>query len=143
MSIKEIKLRFLAFFREFFVYHHRSLEFRAKLFAAMIVANKQEDEGAYEILEKIGKEIYGNDGNRVEMLIRTTKEYVKKVTTYNNLNLDELILDIGNSIKKNKRYINKINMNHLRRLQNKHDDKALLTQQRIIEFVESEIHFNS
>lgn len=143
MSIKEIKLRFLAFFREFFVYHHRSLEFRAKLFAAMIVANKQEDEGAYEILEKIGKEIYGNDGNRVEMLIRATKEYVKKVTTYNNLNLDELILDIDNSIKKNKRYINKINMNHLRRLQNKHDDKALLTQQRIIEFVESEIHFNS
>lgn len=143
MSIKEIKLRFLAFFREFFVYHHRSLEFRAKLFAAMIVANKQEDEGAYEILEKIGKEIYGNDGNRVEMLIRTTKEYVKKVTTYNNLNLDELILDIDNSIKKNKRYINKINMNHLRRLQNKHDNKALLTQQRIIEFVESEIHFNS
>lgn len=142
MSIREVKLSFLSFFREFFVYHHRSLEFRAKLFAAMIAADENSDESVYEILQNIGKEIYGNDENRVEMLIRTTKEYVDKIVTDNNLDLDEIILDIDKSLRRNKQYINKININHLKRLQVKDDEETMLTQQRVMEFAESEIHFN-
>lgn len=143
MGIKDIKLGFLSFFREFFVHHHRSLEFRAKLFAAIIAADKKQDESVYEILQKIGQEIYGNDENRVQMLIRTTKEYVEKVVTDNDLDLDELIKELDRSLKNNKRYIDKINMNHLGRLKNSDDEEVMLTQQRIIEFAESEIYFKT
>lgn len=139
MSIKGIKLAFLTFFREFFVYHHRSLEFRAKFFAAMIASNTKIDENIYEILQKIGKEIYGNDEYRTEMLIRTTKEYVNKIMTDNGLNLDEIIFDIDRLIKENKRYVKKINMNHLKRLQVKDNEDVMVTQQRILEFAQSEI----
>lgn len=142
MSFKELKLDLLSIFRELFVYHHRSLEFRAKFFATMISANHEVDESVYEILKKIASEIYGHDERRVEVLVRTTKEYVKKVITDNGLSLDQLIFDLDNIIKKNGRYVNKINLNHLRRLQNKSDEDIKLVQQRIIEFAEFEIAQN-
>lgn len=142
MSFKDLKLDLLAIFRELFIYHHRSLEFRAKLFAAMIAANPNTDESIYEILKKIAFEIYGHDERRVEVLIRTTKEYVKKIVTDNGLNLDQLIFDIDKIIKSNKHYVTKINLNQLRRLQDKNDDEIKLIQQRIIEFAEFEIAQN-
>lgn len=142
MSFKELKLDFVSIYREIFVYHHRSLEFRAKFFAAIISANKEVDESVYDTLKKIAVEIYGHDERRVEVLVRTTKEYVKKVITENGLNLDQLIFDLDNIIKKHGRYVNKINLNHLRRLQNKDDEDIKLVQQRIVEFAEFEIAQN-
>lgn len=139
MAFKEIELNFLSLFRELFVYHHRSLEFRAKLFAAMIAINPKTDEAIYDIVKKIGIEIYGRDEKRVEILVRTTKEYVKKVVTNNGLYLDELIFDINKILKKHKRYAKKINLNHLKRLQEKDDPQVKLVQQRIIEFAQAQI----
>ncbi len=143
MSLKEFKINLLSCFREFFVYHHRSLEFRAKFFAAMICSNPDADESIYDDLRKIAVEIYGHDEGRIEILVRTTKEYVDKVITNNGLNLDELIFDIDKIIKDKRRYISKINLNHLRRLQNQENEGVNLTQQRIIEFAEFEITQNS
>ncbi len=137
--LKALKLNLLSVFRELFVYHHYSLEFRAKLFAAIISADEKADEKIYEELEKIASEIYGKDEARVGILVRTTKEYVKKVITNNGLNLDQLVFDIDRILKYHKRYVKKINIEHLKRLQNKENESIALVQQRIIEFAESEI----
>ena len=52
----KIKLRFLSAFRDFFVYHHKSLEFRAKIFAAIISAKFDPDEDDFFILNDIVNE---------------------------------------------------------------------------------------
>ncbi len=139
MKLKNIKLGFLSMFRELFVYHHRSLEFRAKFFAAIISVNANNDEETYNKLRKIALEIYGHDEKRIEILINVTKEYVQKIHHDNGLTLDEIIIDLHKIMKENKKYIKKINLNHLRRLQNEDDEDILLTQQRIIEFAQEKI----
>ncbi len=142
MSIKSIKTFFLSFFRELFVYHHRSLEFRAKLFASMIASNKVDNTCEYETLKKIAKEIYKDDEYRVDILVHTTKEYVNKIIQNDALDIDRLILDIDREIKKHKRYINKINMDHLRSFYSCNaDEETILLQTRILEYYESEIRF--
>ncbi len=139
MSFKAIKSQFLSIFRQIFVYHHRSLEFRCKLFAAMIVANAEAQACEYEVLKEIAKEIYGEDEYRIEVMIRITKEYVSKVIIYNSLNLDELLLEIDNEMKLHKRFVNKINLDHLQRFMCESDENSNLTQKRILEFFESRI----
>lgn len=139
MSLKTIKLDLLSFFRGIFIYHHYSLEFRAKLFAAMIAANPNTNQNSYNLVKKIGMQIYANDEKRAEILVRTTKEYVNKINIDNGLNLDELIIDIDKSIKGNKRYVKKINISHLRYLQEYDNEEVVLLQERIIEFAQSEI----
>ena len=60
----QIKFKFLSLFREIFIYHHRSLEFRAKVFATIIAAKLNPDEEDFETLYDISNEIYKNDENR-------------------------------------------------------------------------------
>jgi len=140
MSIKSIKTSFLAFFREFFVYHHTSLEFRAKLFASMIASNKVDDECEYVVLKKIAKEIYRDDEYRMDVLVHTTKEYVDKIIKNNGLDIDHLILDIDRELRRHKRFVDKINMNHLRSFYACNgDEDTILLQTRILEYYESEI----
>lgn len=143
MSFKAIKSHFLSLFRQIFVYHHRSLEFRCKLFAAMIVANKEARACEYEVLKEIAKEIYGNDEYRIEVMVRITKKYVTKVITHNNLDLDELLLEIDKEIKDHKRYVKKINLNHLRRFLCEGDEENQITQKRVLEFFEAQIREHS
>ena len=78
----KIKLRFLSAFRDFFVYHHKSLEFRAKIFAAIISAKFDPDEDDFFILNDIVSEIYENDQTRKDFLIQTVREYVARVKRY-------------------------------------------------------------
>ncbi len=143
MSLKDIKTKFLAFFREFFIYHHKSLEFRAKLFAAMIASNKKNDAVEYEILKEIAKEIY-KDEYRANVLVETTKEYVDKILKINSLNIDTLIKDIDGELKKNPRYYKKINIRHLKKflVDKEHTDEGTyLLQLRILEFLKNEIKY--
>ncbi len=139
--IKKLKIRFLLFFRDIFVYHNSSLEFRAKLLAAMIGANKEIDKCEEEILEKIAKEIYPDDPARVDMLIDTTKEYVQKIIRDNELELNELIKHIDKVLKEEPRYIEKINLARLSRFFQctKKDEDNYIIQQRILEFLYNEI----
>ncbi len=144
LTKRRVKGWFLSFFREVFVYHNSSLEFRAKLLAAMIGANQHMDGCELDILEDIAKEIYPDDEARVDVLIRTVKEYVKKIIDKNGLELNELIKSIDRSLKEEKRFCDKINIERLSRLLkcSEGDEETQLTQTRILEYLQSEIEFN-
>jgi len=141
LTKRKIKGWFLSFFREVFVYHNSSLEFRAKLLAAMIGANQDMDECELKILAMIAKEIYPNDEARVDVLIRTTKEYVKKIIEKNGLELNELMKNIDRELQVEERFCDKINLARLGQLLecSKGDEETQLTQKRILEYLESEI----
>lgn len=139
MGFKEVKSQFLSIFRQAFVYHHRSLEFRCKLFAAMIVANPEAKNCEFTVLKEIAQEIYKDDEYRVEVMVRTTKEYVQKVIHNNDLDIDVLIMEINKDLKANKRFVQKINLEHLRRFMCQQNEEANLLQTRILEFLEAEI----
>lgn len=141
MSLKSAKTFFLSFFRELFVYHHTSLEFRAKLFASMIASNKIDNSCEYKVLKKIAKEIYKDDEYRVDVLVHTTREYVNKIIQNDSLDIDRLLLDIDRELKRHKRFIDKIDMNHLRSFYSCNgDEENVLLQTRILEYYESEIN---
>jgi|LGOV01.1.fsa_nt_gb hypothetical protein len=140
MSLKSTKTFFLSFFRELFVYHHTSLEFRAKLFASMIASNQVDNSCEYVVLKKIAEEIYKDDEYRVDVLVHTTKEYVNKIIQNDSLDIDHLLLDIDKELRRHKRFVDKINMNHLRSFYACNgDEDTILLQTRILEFYESEI----
>lgn len=136
-----IKAWFLYFFREIFVYHHSSLEFRAKLLAALICTNKKITACEEEILEEIAREIYKKDEARVSVLVNTTKEYVYKVIERNGLDIDELIRDIDRDLKEIKRFIQKVDVESLKRFRecSIDDEETYLLQTRVIEYLEGEI----
>jgi len=123
-------------FRELFLYHHSSLEFRAKLFAAPIAADLEADTCEYAVVEQAAKDIYG-DGDRAELLVLTVKEYVKKVIDNNGLGVDELIEDIIRDLKNVPRYAKKIDTQKLRPLlacQN--DEMTRIYQERMLALFE-------
>ncbi len=141
LTKRRIKGWFLSFFREVFVYHNSSLEFRAKLLAAMIGANQHMDGCELKLLDKIAKEIYADDEARVDVLTRTTQEYVKKIIEHNGLELNELIKSIDRELKEEKRFCDKINIERLSRFLecSKGDEETQLTQTRILEYLQNEI----
>ncbi|MBE2984990.1 hypothetical protein CCAL9344_05100 [Campylobacter sp. RM9344] len=138
----KFKLHFLSAFRQFLVYHHKSLEFRAKVFAAILSAKFEPDESDFEILRKIATEIYENDESRKAFLLQTTQEYISKVKRKDHLTLDALLLSIDKDMKKHRRYASKIDFAHLRRLMNGHEDEILI-QQRVYEFLINEVKIYS
>ncbi|CZE46171.1 hypothetical protein [Campylobacter geochelonis] len=138
-----LKTHLLSVFRGIFVFHHRSLEFRAKIFAAMLLAKKEIVNDDYKKLIKITKEIYKNDNARVGILINTVKEYVKMAETYKNFSLDTLLKDIDKELKVHKRYASKINFEHLRMLISTEDEDDALVQQRVYEFFVNEVKIYS
>ncbi len=139
--IKKLKIWFLTFFRDVFVYHNSSLEFRAKLFAAIIGANKKVDACEEKILEEVAREIYPNDEARADVLVRTTKEYVNKIVQNNGLDLNELILAIDHELKEVRRFCDKVDIEKLKRFLvcTQKDEETLMLQQRILEFLSREL----
>ncbi len=134
------KSAILSFFRELIVYHHSSLEFRAKLLAAMIVAGGGLRDCERDLLDKISKEIYPDNLDRAEILYHTTIEYVEKVMEDNGLDLDELILDIDKELKETPRFIKKIDIKLLERfLGCSLNEEEKITRERIIDFLKDEI----
>jgi len=108
-----IKHHFFNAFREIFVHHHGSLEFRAKLFALIIAANEKPKVENFIKVKELALKIYNNDEDRANLLLLTTKELVEKVKKNNNLNLDYLIESIQKELKIVPRYANKINIEDL------------------------------
>lgn len=129
--------RFFNAFRELFLYHHSSLEFRAKLFAAVIAANESAVECEFYVVKEIARNIYDDD-DRISTLILTIKEYIEKVRLDNGLDIDELVDDIMKDLKTVPRYAGKIDKEHLLPLlECNHDEDSKAYQHRIIEFLES------
>ncbi|WP_169753499.1 hypothetical protein [Campylobacter mucosalis] len=132
------KFRFLSAFREFLIYHHKSLEFRAKVFASIIAAKLDPDEDDFDTLLDIASEIYDKDEDRKSFLVQTTKEYVSKVKKRDYITLDALLLSIDKDMKDHPRYAKKIDFSHLRRFINGCEDEVIV-QQRVYEFLINEV----
>jgi len=137
---RKLKIALFSFFREFLVFHHSSLEFRAKLLTAMISAGKGDLECEEKTLEEIAHSIYKNDEIRADILIKTTHEYIEKVKEMNDLDIDELILDIDKNLKKHRKFYSKIDIDILKRfLKCKASTDEKLLRLRIIEFLQNEL----
>ena len=134
----KIKGIFLSIFREVFVYHHSSLEFRAKLLAAFVSANEKHGECEKKIVINSAKKIYGDDIARVEVLTNTTYEFVKKILDNTiSLRIEDLLKDIERSIKKNRRFLDKIYIDDLKEfLTCTQNEDIEITMFRILEFLE-------
>lgn len=98
--------------REVLVYHHNSLEFRAKTFALIISANSYPTECAYDLVYEAGMQIY-KDKERAKMLLLTTREYVNKVNKKNGLYIDDLVEDIRIEVRQVPRFVSKIDISLL------------------------------
>ena len=69
-----LKSKIITTFREIFITgHSRSVKFRAKLFAAMILARKKIVKEDYDEVEKIAAEIYENNPKKAKLLLAFTK----------------------------------------------------------------------
>jgi len=133
-----IKHHFFSAFRELFVHHHGSLEFRAKIFALIISANQESTVEAYIIVKQIGTNIYKDDEDRVNLLMITTKELVQKVKENNGLDFDILVEHIQKELRVIPRYAKKIDINSLKPLiELSHDIDTISFQENIIEFLQT------
>ena len=131
-----LKHHFFSAFRELFVHHHGSLEFRAKLCALLISSNEQECDDCYQIVYEIGIKIYKNESDRANLLVSTTKELVKKVDDNNGLDIDTLVAHIQKELRIIPRYAKKIDTDSLIPIINLTKDKdTVLYQYNIIEFL--------
>ena len=130
---KKIRNRFINAFREVFLYHYSSLEFRAKLFAVVISANAHAGECEFKAVRDAGMLIY-NDETRTDSLEYAAREYVDKVLDKNGLDNDMLIEEIMRDLKDIPRYAKKIDTSLLHRLLECHNDEEVyIYQERIIE----------
>ena len=134
----KLKHHFFSAFRELFVHHHGSLEFRAKVFALVIAANDESSEDSYVVVKNIGLNIYRDDEERADLLMITTKEKVEQVRDNNGLDIDILISSIQKDLKVIPRYAKKIDLNELRQLVPLSFDKDTISyQENILEFLEN------
>jgi len=136
---KLLKRNIMKMFREFLVYHHSSLEFRAKLLTLMVSSNGEMCECEKQKLKEIAHAIYKDDDERAELLVDTVKEYHHKIITDNGLNFEHLLQQVNKEVKDVKRFCNKIDIGLLMQLHeciDKDDEEDALFQMRIIEFLQ-------
>ena len=133
-----IKHHFFSAFRELFVHHHGSLEFRAKIFALLIAACEQANVENYVLVQKLAQKIYKDDKERADLLMLSTKEIVQKVKDNNGLDLDILVEHIRKELTIVPRYAHKINIEFLQEfLQITYNEDVLAYQKSIIAFLEN------
>ena len=132
-----IKHHFFSAFREIFVHHHGSLEFRAKLFALMISASERPKVENFILVKSLALKIYDGDEDRANLLMLSTKELVKKVHEKNSLNLDNLINSVVKELKIVPRYAKKIDTEMLKEfLQYADNEDVMAYQKNILEFLD-------
>jgi len=133
-----IKHYFFSAFREFFVHHHGSLEFRAKVFALVIAANEKAKVENFIIVKNRGLEIYDGDEDRANLLMISTKELVQKVRDNNDLDIDSLVYAIQKELKIVPRYAEKIDIESLKPLVDlTYDMDTVAYQEHILEFLQA------
>lgn len=132
-----LKHHFFSAFRELFVHHHGSLEFRAKIFALVIAANDKATEEHFSVVKDIGMHIYDSDEDRSNLLMLSTKELVGKVKDDNGLDIDSLVNSIQKELKIVPRYAKKIDVKALRPLLLlSHDEDTISYQENILHFLQ-------
>jgi uncharacterized tellurite resistance protein B-like protein len=134
---KSLKRNIMKMFRELLVYHHSSLEYRAKILTLMISSNGDMCECEKQKLKEIAHSIYGDDQERAELLIDTVNEYHTKIITENGLDFEHLIQQVAKETKEVPRFTEKIDMGLLIQLHECMDSSEdILFQQRILEFLQ-------
>lgn len=119
-------------FRELLLYHHNSLEFRAKLYAALIAANEEFGECELNLVQEAGMAIY-SDEDRANTLRLTVEEYLDKIVEDNGLAIDELIDHLIEDLKAYPRYADKITIDEYQKIRDCcHDEESRIYQERII-----------
>ena len=132
-----LKHHFFSAFREFFVHHHGSLEFRAKIFALVIAANDKLPLEYYEVVKDIGMNIYNGDEERSDLLMIATQELIQKCKD-NNFDIDQLVYSILKELKIVPRYARKIDIKALKPLLLlSHDPDTISYQENILEFLQN------
>ncbi len=137
---KSFKRNFMKMFREFLVYHHSSLEFRAKIITLIISSNGEISECEKQKLKEIAYSIYADDEERAELLIGTVNEYHTKIITNNGLDFEHLVQLVEREVRQVKRFHEKIDMDMLLQLHYcicEDDKEDQLFQKRILEFLQS------
>ena len=133
---KDLKRTVRKMFREFLVYHHSSLEYRAKLLTLMVSSNGDIDECEKQKVKEIAHSIYTDDNERAEVLIDTVNEYHTKIITRNGLDFEHLIQIVEKETRTVPRFVEKIDMDLLRQLHEcVEDEEDALFQERILEFL--------
>lgn len=134
---RAIKRQIMKMFREYLVYHYSSMEYRAKILTLMVSSNLEICECEEIKLQEIACKIYGEDIDRVVLLIDTVKEYHNKIVTNNGLDFEHLILIVAKETKDVKRFAQKIDIElllELHKCMKKEED--ILFQKRILEFLQ-------
>jgi len=127
-------------FREFLVYHHSSLEYRAKILTLIVSANGDICECEKQKLKEIAHTIYSDDQERAELLIDTINEYHTKIITNNGLDFEHLIQIVVKETREVKRFAQKIDMDLLKTLNecvDEDDEEEVLFKQRLLEFLQN------
>jgi len=136
--MRNIKRKLIKMFREFLVYHNKSLEFRAKLLTLMVASDNDINPCEDKLLRIIANEIYSNNSDRANLLIDTVYEYATKIKTNNGLNFEHLIMLVEKETKTVKRFEKKIDIELLSRFSECIDDEDdKIFNKRIIEFLEN------
>lgn len=138
--LKEVKRTVKKMFREFLVYHHSSLEYRAKIFTLIVSANGEICECEKQKLKEIAHDIYGDDHERAELLIDTIKEYHTKIVTKNGLDFEHLVQLVVKETKEVKRFSDKIDMELLNKLNecvDEDDEEEVLFRKNLLEFLQN------
>jgi len=138
--LKEVKRTVKKMFREFLVYHHSSLEYRAKIFTLIVSANGEICECEKQKLKEIAHHIYGDDYERAELLIDTINEYHTKIVTKNGLDFEHLVQLVVKETKEVKRFSDKIDMELLNKLNECVDDdneEEVLFRKSLLEFLQN------
>jgi hypothetical protein len=133
-----VKTWLLTSFREIFLYHYKSLEFRAEVLALVIAPTcGQGRKWDSETLKQTAAEIYPSDHHRRDVLINIVKNYIALILRHSDA-YDEAVRDINRKIKANRTLGSKINMEHVRRFERDDmEEEHRLLQTRIIEFLDS------
>lgn len=137
---KSLRRTLKKIFREFLVYNHSSLEYRAKILTLIVSANGEMCECQKQKLKEIAHSIYSNDQDRAELLIDTVIEYHTKIVTDNGLNFEHLIQQVEKETKAVKRFPQKIDIKLLETLHECVDEDVeedYLFQERILEFLQN------
>ncbi len=134
---RKIKRKLVKMFREFLVYHNKSLEFRAKILTLMVASDNDINPCEDKLLREIANEIYDNS-DRAELLVDTVYEYAVKIKTNNGLDFEHLIMLVERETRTVKRFEQKIDIELLSRFSKciDHEDDKIFNR-RIIEFLEN------
>jgi hypothetical protein len=136
--VKKIRRKIKKVFREILLYHHSSLEYRAKVLTLVVAVNKEISSCEEELLYAIACEIYDNDEERAEILVEAVKEYFDKIITDNGLDFNHLVFQIEKETKDVKRFAKKIDIEALKKFQSCIDNEEdRIYQQRVISYLAS------